>query len=84
MKVTMSKLSLILSVLSIAAAAADDDETPGKWWRDIHQRMSYSELKFYFGVHSANGVDSHTYEVAHVIERHSVEKRSGTHTGWSN
>ena len=46
--------------------------------------MSYSELKFYFGVHSANGVDSHTYEVAHVIERHSVEKRSGTHTGWSN
>ena len=87
MNATMSKLSLILSVLSIAAAsaaAADDDETPGKWWRDIHQRMSYSELKFYFGVHSANGVDSNTYEVAHVIERHSVEKRSGTQTGWSN
>ena len=39
--------------------------------------MSSSELKFYFGVHSAEGVDPHSYEVAQVIERHSVEKRSG-------
>ena len=39
--------------------------------------MSSSELKFYFGVHSAEGIDSHSYEVAQVIERHSVEKRSG-------
>ena len=39
--------------------------------------MSSSELKFYFGVNSADGIDSHSYEVAQVIERHSVEKRSG-------
>ena len=39
--------------------------------------MSSSELKFYFGVHSAEGIDPHSYEVAQVIERHSVEKRSG-------
>ena len=39
--------------------------------------MSSSELKFYFGVHSADGVESHSYEVAQVIERHSIEERSG-------
>ena len=39
--------------------------------------MSTSELKFYFGVHSADGVDSRSFEVVHIIERHSVEKRSG-------
>ena len=39
--------------------------------------MSSSELKFYFGVQYADSVESHSYEVAQVIERHSVEERSG-------
>ena len=56
-------------------------KAPLKWWHDIHRDMSSSELKFYFGVHSANGVDSHSYEVAHIVERHSVEKRSGIEQG---
>ena len=50
---------------------------PTQWWHDIHKRMSSSELKFYFGVHSADGVDSQSYEVAQIFERHSVEKRDG-------